>query len=244
MDHTTGKSSGHFLYMRANSPGDTAWLLSKVFAPTVGKSCRMRLFFYNYGVGSGVNTLIVKFRTHSSGPADSQIWESAGQQGSTWLEMTQLLSIGSPFQLIIEGFLNKAGTAIAIDDISFSPDCQYSAQALPPPPTTPAPTTPVPTTQPSTLAPTTQRGATTPVGQTTPFVRSTTPAPPVTQPSTHQCSATQFRCKDHLQCYDQSQLCDGKNDCNDLSDEASSLCRKFVCVCVREHMCFGIMGIW
>jgi hypothetical protein len=78
VDHTLGTFSGHFLFVRAYTTGDSAWLLSRIFAPTAGKNCQMRLFFYVYG--SNLNDLSVKYRTHSSGPANAQLWSSSGQQ--------------------------------------------------------------------------------------------------------------------------------------------------------------------
>lgn len=219
-DHSTHKPSGHFMYVRPYTPGDTAWLLSRPFTATEGKNCQMRIFFYNYG--SSANRLRIKFRTRNSGPADSTLWDSAGQQGPEWLERTQPLSIATPFQIIIEGFLNKANTAVAIDDISFSPDCQYSDVPLPVPTTVAPPSTTRTTSTSPRLGTTAAKGATTPKGTTT--------LTPASTPTTHspfvQCSGSQKICVDRRRCYQQNQLCDGRYDCADHSDEDPNTCRE------------------
>ncbi|XP_025084894.1 MAM and LDL-receptor class A domain-containing protein 2-like isoform X1 [Pomacea canaliculata] len=129
-DHTTGKSSGHFLFARSHNPGDTAWLISRPFGATAKQNCQMKLFFYIFG--SSVHHLSILYRTHNAGPPDGQIWTSAGQQGPNWLEASPLISIDTPFQIIIEAYVAMANQAIAIDDVSFTPDCRHSVTNLPP----------------------------------------------------------------------------------------------------------------
>ena len=135
VDHTTNTSSGRDLCMQAPSsaPGQyTAWLLTRVFVRTnwVGKRCRMRFF---YSTPRASSSLSIKYRTHRSGPADGQIWSISGHgEGPIWMAMTLDLEVASPFQLVIEGAVREKGGVVALDDVSFSPDCQYSTRDLPP----------------------------------------------------------------------------------------------------------------
>ena len=133
-DHSTNSTSGHYLYTQAprgvHGHG-TAWLLSRPFAPTAGKNCRMRFFYF---VEWESSSLSIKYRTHSSGPADGTFWSlGAGtEDGPRWTGRSQQLSLTFPFQLIIEGVLREKDMIVALDDVSFTPDCVYSSTGLPP----------------------------------------------------------------------------------------------------------------
>ena len=124
-DHTTNTTSGHDLYLYAvhSRPGNlTAWLLTPVFAPTVGKNCWVRLFYTLPWASSSLN---IKYRTRTSGPADALIWSASGRVAG-WRGVSQQLSIASPFQLIIEGVATEKDGTVGLDDLSFTPGCQNS----------------------------------------------------------------------------------------------------------------------
>ncbi|XP_025084913.1 MAM and LDL-receptor class A domain-containing protein 2-like [Pomacea canaliculata] len=207
-DHTTGKSSGHFLFARSHNPGDTAWLISRPFGATAGQcTCQMKLFFYIFG--SNIHHLSILYRTHNAGPPDGQIWTSAGQQGPNWLEASPLISIATPFQIIIEAYVATADQAIAIDDVSFSPGCQHNATSLPPLSST------------STFKPMT----------------STTSARKTSNPLPVTCKNAELMCDNQQQCYTKDKLCDNKTDCVDGSDEAKSKCTCHSHLCFNGGQC-------
>lgn len=84
----------------------------------------------------------------------------SGEQGAFWQEVVLPLNYSSDFQIIIEAKVgdNYKGD-IAIDDISFTPDCQTSSNTLPPPPATQGPsgsTIRPPVTRPSNCNPSSQ----------------------------------------------------------------------------------------
>lgn len=135
-DHTKGDSTGYFLYIETSSPqsyGMKAWLASKVFAPTnSGQQCTMRMFYHMYG--RHVNTLSVYKRFTSNGsPAGQALWTKAGSQGDYWQKVEiSLQGITQPFVILIEATVGDDYQGdIAIDDISFTTDCQYSSVTLP-----------------------------------------------------------------------------------------------------------------
>ncbi|XP_048242500.1 MAM and LDL-receptor class A domain-containing protein 2-like [Haliotis rufescens] len=132
-DHTTGLATGHYLYMEASQPhkyNDKTWLMTKTFSPTAGKNCRMRFSYFMYG--TFVKQLNIYTRIYNSGTPTNLVWARAGDQGAAWLQDDVALNSSNSFQVIIEGKIGDSYSGdIAIDDVSFTPDCQYSGQSLP-----------------------------------------------------------------------------------------------------------------
>ncbi|XP_041367445.1 MAM and LDL-receptor class A domain-containing protein 2-like [Gigantopelta aegis] len=145
-DHTIGTPSGHYMYMEASAPAkynQKTWLLTKPFYASASKNCNMRFFFFMYG--KHVNQLNVYYRLYNSGPPTHLIWSVAGNQGSYWQSGIVRLNVSSNFQVIIEARVGDSYLGdIAIDDLSFTPDCQFSP-ALPSPPAGVSQSTQMPT---------------------------------------------------------------------------------------------------
>ena len=76
----------------------------------------------------------------------SSTFNSAGKNSNKWMRAVATINATAPFQLIIEGFVNERRKAIAIDDVSFTPDCHYSQINTLPALTTPRPATNKPPT--------------------------------------------------------------------------------------------------
>lgn len=142
-DHTLGTSQGHYLYMEASRRqyGQKTWLLVKPFYRTSGKSCSMR--FYSFMYGKYVNSLTVYYRIYNAGPPTKALLTRSNEQGAYWARHEISLNISQSFQIIIEATVGDSYQGdIAIDDLSFSPDCQYAQESLPNPPVTiPTPNT-------------------------------------------------------------------------------------------------------
>ncbi|XP_061173555.1 MAM and LDL-receptor class A domain-containing protein 2-like [Saccostrea echinata] len=130
-DHTYGNSTGHYLYMEASKQkyNSKAWILTTPFYRTNGRNCVMRLYYFMYGIY--VNQLNVYSRMYSSGPPTHTLFSRSGEQGAYWQEVILPLNYSTDFQIIIEAKVgdNFLGD-IAIDDISFTPDCQASSNNL------------------------------------------------------------------------------------------------------------------
>ena len=55
-------------------------------------------------------------------------------------------------------------------------------------------------------------------------------------PNGRYCSEDKYECKNHI-CINHNDLCDGKDDCGDDSDESEELCKNFTCDKVQKFQC-------
>ena len=72
---------------------------------------------------SATQKLKVSYRTHSNLGADGDIPMNDVQPGTYWQQMTVALNPSQPFQLMFQATPGAPGNAIAIDDVTISPDC-------------------------------------------------------------------------------------------------------------------------
>ena len=124
--------------MEASSPrkaNDTARLAS----PTIQGSgsrvrratgdCKMRFFYQMYG--SSVGQLNI-YTAMAYGQPGNKIWSMSGNKGNAWLRGEVSLSSAANFQVIIEGVRGTGYSGdIALDDISFTPGCNFNGALLP-----------------------------------------------------------------------------------------------------------------
>ncbi|XP_033104873.1 MAM and LDL-receptor class A domain-containing protein 2-like [Anneissia japonica] len=147
VDHTTNTPYGKYLYLETefSNTDEKARLSSKVFDPVPSeKSCLMRFYYHMYG--SNVNRLTVYKRT-SQTDFPTSMWSMTGSQGDAWLRAEVDFTMGTKFQVVIEGVggPGRFEDDIAIDDISFTPDCSLD-------PTNTLPITITPTSGPNCTA--------------------------------------------------------------------------------------------
>ncbi|XP_066300039.1 MAM and LDL-receptor class A domain-containing protein 2-like [Branchiostoma lanceolatum] len=156
VDHTTGETSGYYIYIEASSPrqpGDVARISGPVILPTtdlptpqgaasIPPGCQLRFWYHMYG--RNIDTLNVYMRTQINGPLTT-LWSKTGQQGDEWWLAYVDISSDANFQVVIEAVRgNGAAGDIAIDDVSFTPGCRVDLTAsLAPPPTPTAATCPI-----------------------------------------------------------------------------------------------------
>ncbi|CAB4000024.1 MAM and LDL-receptor class A domain-containing 2 [Paramuricea clavata] len=110
------------MYIESSSPrkmNDTAVLKSPLIQST--KTCTMRFYYHMYG--DHIGTLNI-YRV--VGSVKSLLWTESGENGRRWIKKTIDLSASSTgFYVIIEGITGSSYKGdIAIDDISFTPECQ------------------------------------------------------------------------------------------------------------------------
>jgi len=181
-DHTLFSPLGHYLHIQSDLAvsGDKAWLWSPRFTPGQSEDCRMRFFYHIHGLGVGNltvyirskdgGTLIQKVRFEGSAPnMDINKWRRH--------EVDLASSVETEFNVIFEATVKVPGQGdIAIDDVSFTPDCKFAKD-----PTTTSSTskttTTTTTTKTSTHSHLTTQTTKPPPPRTTTAVPTVTPAP-------------------------------------------------------------------
>jgi hypothetical protein len=123
-DHTTGTSQGQYAFIKASDQinGDKARLLSPVLKlRSQSVSCEMRLYYHMYG--KNIGSLNVYLRSGVGGNEQVLI-KKQGEVGNYWERIDLLIDYTNPFQIIIEAVVgNGMFGNMAIDDISFTPNC-------------------------------------------------------------------------------------------------------------------------
>ncbi|KAK0044487.1 MAM and LDL-receptor class A domain-containing protein 2-like isoform X3, partial [Biomphalaria pfeifferi] len=131
-DHTLGTHFGHYMLLEASGhrSGQTAQLLSPVFAPTVQSGCWVMFYIYMFGPNSADFRLTT--RTSQAGPHNVLLEINEGFKDTWWSQRIHLQSTEN-FQVVLEGITTGVSSLnIAVDDISFSPQCHLAAsQTLP-----------------------------------------------------------------------------------------------------------------
>ncbi|RDD40324.1 MAM and LDL-receptor class A domain-containing protein 2 [Trichoplax sp. H2] len=125
-DHTTGTSSGVYYYIETSFPrtvNQTAMLGSPTLK-SPSSTCAMR-FWYSMN-GPSVGSLRISTRTSFTAPLVQQ-WSLSGNQGPLWQKaIVNLPASSNPYQIVITGVVGSSFQGdIAIDDISFTPGCQF-----------------------------------------------------------------------------------------------------------------------
>lgn len=124
-DHTTGMSSGMYLYMEASSParrGDTGRFISEKFKVNPNFKWCVDLWYHMYGDGAGALRVKTKYKSVWSGSRYlySTLATVEGNQGNEWRNLKVNITASYDFQLVFEGEIGS-GTShqsdIALDDI-------------------------------------------------------------------------------------------------------------------------------
>ena len=126
-DHTRYDSDGHYLMISSELglPGDHAWLWSPLIGPSSG-SCVLR--FYSHMHGHHLGNLTVYIRTKADGAMDAvhTINGIEEMDVNRWRRVEVRLEKELDFHVIIEANVGSPGDSdIAIDDVSFTPECKY-----------------------------------------------------------------------------------------------------------------------
>lgn len=128
-DHTLNNLAGSFIYVDTIGalPYKKAILSSRTYIPL--PDCRVRFYYYiNSPTNAGHLTFMT--RTESSGQT-TIIWSTSKILGDYWERQELLLPTGNLSELLIEVQSLSGGGIIAIDDISFSSQCNNSNEYLP-----------------------------------------------------------------------------------------------------------------
>ncbi|EDV21956.1 uncharacterized protein TRIADDRAFT_59472 [Trichoplax adhaerens] len=141
-DHTLGTSYGQYLTIDSSfeTTGEKAQISSTYWAPTLTGKCKLRLYYHMYGSNTGS----LNIYTNSSLSPMKKVWSKSGDQGDSWLRAEVSFFSTGYFSVVIEATVGGSKGDIAIDDISFTPDCKIYKPTVAPN-TTIAGTLPTPT---------------------------------------------------------------------------------------------------
>ncbi|KAJ7322263.1 hypothetical protein JRQ81_018550, partial [Phrynocephalus forsythii] len=132
-DHTPG--NGHnFLYVNSSTrqEGRAKIVTTRAFPASLG-ICRLRFWFW---MCSSPNIGILKVFTVEEFGMDLLMWAATGKQSRTWSYANVLLSSNRPFKVAFEAEAGaNQAVEFALDDISFTPECESGGFVAPQPPT-------------------------------------------------------------------------------------------------------------
>ncbi|XP_070567019.1 MAM and LDL-receptor class A domain-containing protein 2-like [Ptychodera flava] len=114
-DHTKGNDLGYFLFFESSktTTGETAWLMSEYFNPTVD-SC-LTFWYHMYGDTIGALNIYIY-----SGSTPILLWSKSGNQGDVWRQGQVSVYSSVEYQVVFEGVRGSSNTGdIAIDDVNY-----------------------------------------------------------------------------------------------------------------------------
>lgn len=123
-DHTPG-SGQHFLFVNSSGPkeGYTARITTSQYFPASLGMCAVRFWFYMVDPRS---TGVLKVYTVDESGLNILMWSMIGNKRTGWMYGHVPLSSNSPFKVAFEADLSgKENIFIALDDISFTPECVF-----------------------------------------------------------------------------------------------------------------------
>uniref|UniRef100_A0A8C9BW66 MAM and LDL receptor class A domain containing 1 n=1 Tax=Phocoena sinus TaxID=42100 RepID=A0A8C9BW66_PHOSS len=124
LDHTPG-SGQHFLYVNSSGPkeGYTARITTSQCFPASLGMCTVRFWFYMVDPRS---MGVLKVYTVEESGLNILVWSVIGNKRTGWMYGHVPLSSNSPFKVVFEADLSgKENIFIALDDISFTPECIF-----------------------------------------------------------------------------------------------------------------------
>uniref|UniRef100_A0A7M5U4P5 Uncharacterized protein n=1 Tax=Clytia hemisphaerica TaxID=252671 RepID=A0A7M5U4P5_9CNID len=143
VDHTTGTTTGMYLYMEASSParrGDTGNFVSEKFKVNPNFKWCVDFWYHMFGDGAGALRMQTRYRSawSNSRLITSTKWTMEGNQGNEWRHAQVNITSSYDFQLIFQGEIGSGITHtsdIALDDIVVT----EGVCPMPKPPPTPNP---------------------------------------------------------------------------------------------------------
>ena len=125
-DHTTFSPLGHFLFIPSllGVPGDEAQLWSGLLS-SANQTCQMRFFSHMHGHGLGNLTVYIRNKADGAMTALLTVNGIDVMDVNKWKRNVVELVSPMDFYVIIEATVGVPGDSdIAIDDITFTPECK------------------------------------------------------------------------------------------------------------------------
>ncbi|KAK1879509.1 MAM and LDL-receptor class A domain containing protein 1 [Dissostichus eleginoides] len=149
-DHTKNSDAGYYVIPGTQLTDQTSEILSKTLRPS--SDCTVRFFFFSLGDAAG--RLTARGRTLRSGRDDAVLWLGENSQSYSWQRAEVTFSTLSISKLV---FRYERGDGIrgmvALDDISFSRECEFDPDNNKLPDTPPTSAPPPTSTSPATTLP-------------------------------------------------------------------------------------------
>ncbi|KAM6919231.1 apical endosomal glycoprotein [Xenentodon cancila] len=142
-DHTQNSDAGHYITpaTRLTAKSQTSEILSETLLPS--SNCTVRFFYFS--MDDAAATLTAQSRTLTSGSNDKVLWQRETSQGHSWKRAEVSFSSSVSSKIVFRYELGDAPSRlVALDDISFSKECDFDPDNnnLPDTPPTSAPPTP------------------------------------------------------------------------------------------------------
>ncbi|KAM4687798.1 MAM and LDL-receptor class A domain-containing protein 1 [Discoglossus pictus] len=212
-DHTPGAGK-YFLYANISTQkdGDTARIFTTKFFPATSEKCRVRFWYYVYGPPQS-GTLKVYIATNYG--LSILYWTASESKQMRWMYASLILSSSSPFRVAFEVQVGGGDPVdIALDDITFTLDCNINGTVKPEPS---CPTELFTCVYEKQCVPLSARcNGTEDCMDGTDEINCPTMVPDTAPPK--QCKQTEFQCADK-KCIPSVMWCDGVPDCLQKDDE-------------------------
>ncbi|XP_076017204.1 MAM and LDL-receptor class A domain-containing protein 1 [Genypterus blacodes] len=130
-DHANNQSAYFLSLLPVGGQRIVADLKTLVFSPS--QACQMSFYYYARAKHGDLQVLMQMYPLG----LNSVVWKNSQTQTETWQQAVVQFSIDDPFQVVIRGELSPdsdASEVLAVDDLSFSPECVSLPGSIKPPP--------------------------------------------------------------------------------------------------------------
>uniref|UniRef100_A0A8C5MKX6 MAM and LDL receptor class A domain containing 1 n=1 Tax=Leptobrachium leishanense TaxID=445787 RepID=A0A8C5MKX6_9ANUR len=228
----------YFLYANTSmqQEGDTARIVTTNPFPATQEQCRVRFWYY---VNGSPRSGILKVHLANTHGLDILLWSKTESKMKKWLYANVILSSPSPFRVVFEAEVGSDKMAdIAIDDISFTPECYFEGSP------TPHPTCPPESFlcfyEKNCVPLSANCNGTEECMDGSDEINCLTAAPITV--TTRRCNETEIQCADK-KCIPSMLWCDGVSDCPLDEDEAEcsgQTCMDGSLLCVSSDTCIPV----